>query len=79
MPESEYEELARKVEWIFSLVAEVNAAANDLHVPIPQSMARVWAEWGVTYPAQIREVGKRPPDAVRRPGDEAPREGAQDA
>jgi hypothetical protein len=53
-----YEELASKVEYVNSLVAEVNATADRLHVPIPQSLARGMAAL-LVFPSEIRQIGAR--------------------
>jgi hypothetical protein len=58
MTVQDYEELARKVEYVNSLVAEVNATADALRVPIPQSLARGMADL-LVFPAEIRQVGAR--------------------
>lgn len=57
--QQDYEDLARQVEYIFSLIVQMNTVASNLHVPIPQDLARAWAHMGTAWPREIREVGAR--------------------
>lgn len=54
----DYLRLADKAEYLAALLAEVNAAADTLHVPIPQQLARAWADI-MTWPDLIRAEGAR--------------------
>lgn len=51
-------ELASKAEAVRMAVIELNAACDNLHIPIPQGLARGWADL-LVFPGQIRAVAER--------------------
>lgn len=56
--QEDYDALAAKAEHVRMATIELSDAADRLHVPIPQALARAWADL-LTWPDQIREVGAR--------------------
>jgi hypothetical protein len=56
--QEDYDALAAKAEHVRMATIELSDEADKLHVPIPQALARAWADL-LTWPDQIREVGAR--------------------